>query len=86
MKNQDSNDMAARGSRLPTPICSGIIRFADEQPPNDYDYRCVIVLNDGFEAPSDGGSVHDTCVKSRIAYGWRRYLPNAKADPRRPDQ
>jgi hypothetical protein len=22
MQNQDSNDMAARGSRLPTPICS----------------------------------------------------------------
>lgn len=55
-----------------------VIKFADEQPPNDYDYPCVIVFTDGKESLSDGGTVHDCCSKSRIAYGWRR-LPGGGA-------
>lgn len=67
---------SAACSPSPASTCSEIIRFQNEQPPNDYNYRCIIVFNDGYETNSDGGSVHDTCVKSKIAYGWRRLSPN----------
>jgi hypothetical protein len=55
---------------------SKIIRFMDEAPPNDYNYTCIVVFNDGYETKSDGGTVHDVCAKSGIAYGWRRYISN----------
>lgn len=56
---------------------SEIIKFSESQPPNDYDYKCIIVFKDGYESISDGGTVHDCCAKSGIAYGWRELLENS---------
>lgn len=64
-----------------TASLGAVILFVDRQPPNDYDYPCVIVFDDGYETRSDGGSVHDACVKSKIAVGWREYLPNVQDQP-----
>lgn len=55
-----------------------LVLFSEKQPPNDYSYKCVIVFRDGYEALSDGGSVHDACVKSGIAHAWREVLPNVR--------
>ena len=31
----------------------------DTPPPNDYDYKIIIMFNDGYISPSDGGTFHD---------------------------
>lgn len=52
---------------------SPLIKFEDESPPNDYNYECYLVGKDGFESPSDGGTIHDIHKTTGIL-GWRKII------------
>jgi len=45
-----------------------VLDINDVKPPNDDDYPCIIVFDDGYEAKSDGSTV----CKSTISTKWRK--------------
>ena len=49
---------------------SAILSIKDDPPPDDWDYDCVIVFDDGGESLSNGGTV----CQCTTAQGWRRIL------------
>ena len=52
----------------PNSLVGDFISLNDELPNNSFDWRCIIVFDDGYEAKSDGGTV----CQSSIAKGWRK--------------